>query len=277
MVKETSPFNRYYMNKIFYLALLFLLVKCGSSKNVTANQAAATALSYYTLQVYHIATNDQMNLVDNFLKSAYLPALHRGGIATVGVFKPIANDTATDKKVIVFTPYTSFQQFEKITQQLRSDITLEQNTPAYVNAPYNSPAYTRYETILLQAFKNMPTAEVPRLTGAKASRIYELRSYEGPTEKLYQNKVHMFNEGGEVPLFKRLNFNAVFYASVLAGAHMPNLMYMTSFENMADREAHWKSFGDDPEWKTLSKKPEYQNNVSHIDITFLTPTDYSDF
>jgi hypothetical protein len=123
----------------------------------------------------------------------------------------------------------------------------------------------------------MPAPAVPKLSSPKAQRIYELRSYEGPTEKLYRNKVQMFNEGGEVALFQRLNFNAVFYASVLAGARMPNLMYMTSFENMADRDAHWKTFGNDPEWKILSAKPEYQNNVSHIDITFLTATDYSDF
>lgn len=265
------------MKNIIYLVLLFSFVKCGSSKNVASGQKAAASLSYYTLQVYHVATNAQLNLVENFLKSAYLPALHRSGIATVGVFKPVGNDTATDKKVIVFTPYTSLQQFETITQRLQGDITLEQQSPAYVNAPYNSPAYIRYETILLQAFKDMPVAEVPRLTSAKSSRIYELRSYEGPTEKLYRNKVQMFNEGGEVVLFKRLNFNAVFYGSVLAGSRMPNLMYMTSFENKADRDAHWKAFGDDPEWKTLSKKPEYQNNVSRIDITFLTPTDYSDF
>jgi hypothetical protein len=265
------------MKKLLYLVLLFAFVKCGSSKNATGSQQAAPSLSYYTLQVYHLATNDQLNLVENFLKSAYLPALRRSGIATIGVFKPVGDDTATDKRVIVFTPYASLQQFEKIAQQLQGDITLEQNAPAYVNAPHNSPPYTRYETILLRAFKDMPAAEVPRLTGPKSNRVYELRSYEGPTEKLYQNKVHMFNEGGEVPLFKRLGFNAVFYGSVLAGARMPNLMYMTSFENKADRDAHWKAFGDDPEWKTLSKKPEYQNNVSHIDITFLSPTDYSDF
>ena len=51
---------------------------------------------------------------------------------------------------------------------------------------------------------------------------------------------------------------------------------MTSFANMPDREAHWKAFGADPEWKKLSSKPEYQNNVSHIDITFLRPATYSD-
>jgi len=58
---------------------------------------------------------------------------------------------------------------------------------------------------------------------------------------------------------------------------MPNLMYMTSFENRADRDAHWKVFSSDSAWKKLSAMPEYQNNVSHIDISFLYPTDYSDF
>jgi hypothetical protein len=87
----------------------------------------------------------------------------------------------------------------------------------------------------------------------------------------------MFNEGGEVALFKRLNFNAVFYGDVIAGSRMPNLMYMTSFENMTERDAHWKTFSDDPEWKALSSRTEYQNNVSKIDINLLRATDYSDF
>jgi cell fate (sporulation/competence/biofilm development) regulator YlbF (YheA/YmcA/DUF963 family) len=57
---------------------------------------------------------------------------------------------------------------------------------------------------------------------------------------------------------------------------MPNLMYMTSFENMQSRDEHWKAFGNDPAWKTLSAMKEYQNNVSHSDITFLRPTEYSE-
>jgi hypothetical protein len=53
-------------------------------------------------------------------------------------------------------------------------------------------------------------------------------------------------------------------------------MYMTSFDDMPSREQHWKTFGADPVWKTLSASPEYQNNVSHIDIVFLHPAEYSD-
>jgi len=266
------------MKKIVYLLLLFSFIKCGSSKNLASDSnSAAGGKSYYSLQVYHLTTNDQMTLVEDFLKTAWLPALHRNGITTVGVFKPVTNDTASDKKIMVFTPYKSLQQFEQTTARLQHDITLEQASPAYVNAPYNSPAFTRYETILLQAFDRMPAMETPKLTSDHAQRIYELRSYEGASDALYQNKVQMFNEGGEVPLFKRLNFNAVFYASVLAGARMPNLMYMTTFENRAEREAHWKAFSDDAEWKALSSKKEYQNNVSKADIFLMTPTAYSDF
>ena len=92
----------------------------------------------------------------------------------------------------------------------------------------------------------------------------------------FANKVQMFNQGGEITLFEKLGFHAVFYASVLSGAHMPNLMYMTSFENMAAREDHWKTFGADPTWKSLSSSPQYQHNVSHIDIVFLHPAPYSE-
>ena len=86
----------------------------------------------------------------------------------------------------------------------------------------------------------------------------------------------MFNAGDDVGVFKRLGFNAVFYGEVVAGSTMPNLMYMTTFENKADRDAHWDSFGSDAYWKELSSLPEYQHNVSKNVTIFLHPTEYSD-
>jgi NIPSNAP len=133
------------------------------------------------------------------------------------------------------------------------------------------------ENILTKAFSLAPFLNLPALTGPRSERVYELRSYESATEKIHQNKVKMFNEGGEIALFKQLNFNAVFYSSVISGSRMPNLMYMTSFENKADRDAHWKSFGSSPEWKKLSALPEYQNNVSKNEQIFLRATEFSDY
>lgn len=232
---------------------------------------------YYEITVYHFANNTQEKVLDNYLQNALLPALHKMNIKSVGVFKALSNDTAADKLIYVFMPIKSLDEVNVVASKLTADVTYQSAGQEYLNAVYSVPPYTRMETILLHAFPLAPKMNLPQLQGAKKDRVYELRSYESATEKIHVNKVQMFNEGGEIDLFKRLNFNAIFYAQVVVGSKMPNLMYMTSFENMQEREVHWKAFGDDTFWKKLSAMPEYQNNVSHIDITFLHPTDYSDF
>ena len=114
------------------------------------------------------------------------------------------------------------------------------------------------------------------MKGNVADKVYELRSYESATELLHQKKVNMFNEGGETEIFSRLKFNPIFYGSVIAGSKMPNLMYLTSFENMDERKAHWAAFGADDAWKKLSALPEYKNTVSKNETIFLRSTAYSD-
>jgi hypothetical protein len=143
--------------------------------------------------------------------------------------------------------------------------------------PSTNPPHVRLETIFMLAFRLAPRMKLPALKSPKNRRVYELRSYESATEALYRNKVKMFNEGGEIALFARLQFNTVFYAEVLAGSRMPNLMYLTSFENMEERNKHWKTFVDDPEWKKLSSMPEYRNNVSKADIILMRAAEYSDY
>jgi hypothetical protein len=81
--------------------------------------------------------------------------------------------------------------------------------------------------------KNLFKDVVPFMTGLYYGRAVKSRTNRD-SEKKYWKKVEMFNEGGEIDLFSRLNFNAVFYAEVISGPTMPNLMYMTSFENMED-------------------------------------------
>ncbi len=232
---------------------------------------------YYQIRVYHFTTPVQQAMLDSYLKDAYLPALHRQQINTVGVFTAIANDTAADKRLFVIFPVKSLKQAGELSSKIAKDNEYITNGKQYLDVNFETPAYTRMENILLKAFPLAPFMNLPKLSGPGAERVYELRSYESASENIFQNKVKMFNEGGEITLFKSLNFNAVFYASVIAGSHMPNLMYMTSFENMADRELHWKNFVSSPVWKTLSALPEYQHNVSHIDITFMRPASYSDF
>jgi hypothetical protein len=232
---------------------------------------------FYQLTVYHFKNPEQEKVLDNYFQNALLPALHRLKITNVGVFKSLANDTVADKLIYVFVPFKSLEMVTELPSKLKADAAYMSQGATYTDASYNDPPYSRMETILLHAFPSAPRMQLPSLQSAKKERVYELRSYESATEKKFENKVQMFNQGDEIGLFRRLDFNAIFYSEVIAGSKMPNLMYMTSYENKAAREEHWKTFVNDPYWKKLSSMPEYQNNVSHIDITFLYPADYSDF
>lgn len=231
-----------------------------------SNLFAAPASEYYKLIVYHFSNVSQEKLLDSFLAQQYLPTLHSNGFKQIGIFKPISNDTATDKQVVVLIGTSDLNKLIKPIQWSLSE-----------NASYKEPIYNRYEQFLLRAFKGMPLMKIPTDQSKKSERIFELRSYESPTEEKYLNKVHMFNEGGEIKLFNELQFNAVFYADVLFGSKMPNLMYMTSFDNLESRNEHWKAFGASSTWKKLSAMPFYQNNMSALHSQLMRSTPYSDY
>lgn len=108
------------------------------------------ASDFYKLIVYHYADSTQEKHLDDFLSSVYLPKLHKNGFTTIGVFKPIANDTAKDKQILVLLNH---EKLEKLSQPLQWGL---QELGSYVQ-----PIYTRYEQIFLCAFKEMPKMKVP--------------------------------------------------------------------------------------------------------------------
>lgn len=261
-----------------YLKILrtsLLLMLCLAVHTISAQEGNR---QFYQLKTYTFSTDKQVQQTDDFLKNAYLPALKRQNIENIGVFKPktyAPGDTL--QRTVVLIPFASLEAFEALEMQLLNDKAFQQDGADFINAAHDKQPYVRIGSILLKAFEDMPMLKPTTLQGERKDRIYELRSYQSPTVAYHQNKVEMFNAGGEVTLFDALGFNAVFYSSVLAGSDMPNLMYMVTFKDEASRDAHWKAFSDSPIWKKLAALPKYQDNVSHIDSTFLFPTDYSDY
>lgn len=229
----------------------------------------------FQIKTYHLDGADQEKQVDRYLKEAYIPALHRAGIEPVGAFKPIDQDTTSDRRIYVLIPYDSIDRLTKLPATLEEDEEYLKDGSSYINAPHDEPPYAYIESVIMKAFTEAPRIMSPDLTSPKSQRIYELRSYGSATEAINRNKVEMFN-AGEVEIFDRLGFNAVFYGNVLSGSEMPNLMYMTSFEDMESRDAHWDSFRSDSQWEELSSMDKYQNNVSWADIYLLHSTEYSD-
>jgi hypothetical protein len=247
--------------------------------NLSALAAALVSpKEFYQIKIYHLKNDDQEKIVDHFLKTAFLPALHRLKISNIGVFKPIADqkNESAERLIYVLIPFKSFGDFLALEKKLTSDQKFAADGGDYLNSTYSNPPYDRIESILLDGFDKHPKLTLPNLSSPKKERVYELRSYESHTERIAKNKVKMFNDGDEIGLFKRLGFNAVFYGEVISGSEMPNLMYLTTFENRADRDKHWAAFKVDDYWKKLSAMDEYKNNVSKSKIKFLYPTDYSD-
>jgi hypothetical protein len=252
-----------------YLCALALLL------TITAQAGAATGGDYYQLRVYTIENSLQESAMDQYLQEAYIPALKRAGIKDVGVFKTIEGRNDGQRLIVVFLPFSSMKQLEKVTGLLEKDNAFKTAARDFREAPYDKPPYQRLETTLMKAFSATPEYHRPELTSPASERVYELRSYQSATEELHRRKVKMFDEG-ESALFIQLGFEPMFFSKVIAGADMPNLVYMTCHENAEAQAANWASFRDHPEWLRMKVLDEYQNTVSQSDKWMLYPTDYSD-
>jgi hypothetical protein len=255
-------------------ALLLAMMSCDVSVDVSSDLSSGRDI--LQLKIYQYHSPDQEKLLDEYLGDALIPALHRAEIENVGVFKPI-QETDEDKKFIfVLIPYSSLEEFDDIPGILKQDQEYLVDGEDYIEAPHDAPPYDRIESMLLRAFSATPQLTVPDLESPRSGRVYELRSYHAATEKLYKRKVEMFDEG-ESELFIKLDFNPVFFGEVISSAHMPHLMYMTTFADTLAQQDRWNAFREHPDWLEMKEIEKYKNTVSHIDKYLLYPTDYSDY
>ena len=254
------------MRMIRFLLLLFIPLISEAQKPET-----------YILITWNYHTPQQEKVTEDFVKSAFMPALHRAKYKNIGVFKPIPSDTLLfGKRLHVLIPCKDPGALSFI-DGLLSDKQLRSDGATYLDAAPAQPPFDRKEITVLTAFSGLPRMELPKINSPLDNRVYELRSYEGPTELKYKAKVSMFNEGDEIGLFREIGMNGIFYGEVIAGSKMPNLLYMTAYADMATRDRLWKEFFNHPKWKQLLTITQYQNSVSKAEIFLLQPTTYSDY
>jgi len=238
---------------------------------MSAEKSTKENTEFYELRVYSLKTEGQQRLIEDYFKNALIPALNRLGSKNIGVFTELK--PALPTKVFAFIPYSSWDDFLRVEEKLAADAIYQQAGAAYLSAPATAPAYDRIESSLLKAFDHMPKMQAP----AQKPRIFELRRYEHASENAGKKKLEMFNDAGEIDIFKRLGFNPVFFGETLIGGMRPNLIYMLTFDDMEAHDSHWKSFVADPEWKKISAIPEYADAllVSRITSTMLSPAEFS--
>ena len=239
--------------------------------NAMENASPTATTEYYELRVYNLKDDVQQKLVEDYLKNAAIPALNKLGVKHVGVFTELK--PAGQTKIFVLTQYNSIVHFSAAEDSMAKDASLMRKGAAYLNAPATQPAYERIESSFLKAFTHFPTLTAPE----KKQRIFELRQYQSASEAAGKKKIEMFNDRGEIDIFKRLEFNPVFWGETVIGTQRPNLTYMLSFDDLAAKDAHWKEFGSDTQWHEISAVPDYADAllVSKITSTLLLPADFS--
>jgi hypothetical protein len=246
-----------------------------ASTLAAGNAAAADAAKNVILELRRIqlrnSSDNQRQRNSDFLKQQ-AAALERAGATPTGVFSStIASDGPF---LLVLSSYPSLAAVERVQTTLAADTEYQKALDAYNALPGLN--YQRMETSLLRAFDGHPNVTPPPNDGKRAARLFELRQYESNNSSTLKRKIKMFNDG-EIGAFQRAGAQPVFFAETIAGPRQPNLTYMLSYQDLADRDKVWKAFGADPEWQRLRTTPGLSDAeiVSNITNYLVSPLPFS--
>lgn len=106
-------------------------------------------------------------------------------------------------------------------------------------------------------------------------RVFELRTYTTHPGRL--DALHKRFREHTNRIFVKHGMSLIGYWTPSEGPTAGNtLVYILAYPSMAAREASWKAFREDPEWKKAQAESEADGKiVSNVESVFLTPTDYS--
>jgi NIPSNAP len=105
--------------------------------------------------------------------------------------------------------------------------------------------------------------------------VYELRVYHAAPGKLPE-LLARFREH-TIKIFDRHGMKSVAYWTPVDEPEKSNtLIYILYHPSREAAAANWKSFGDDPEWKSVHDKSEANGKlVDKVDSTYMVLTDFS--
>ena len=262
------------MNRRAFLAASGALAPLAVNPASAATSQRDDHQRYFELVHYHLPGRPNHTAVRDFYRDVAIPALGRLGIGPVGVFEVVYGPNSPSLYVLISHP--DLESVARTSERLLEDEAYREAGAAVLDPPAGEPAFVRRESSLLEAFSEMPTLEPPsEEMRANDARIYELRIYESHSAVAGKKKVEMFNEGGEIAIFRKTGLTPVFFGETVVGPLMPNLTYLLVFEDMAERDRAWQTFRDDPEWAALSQDPYYQDTVSNITSIILRPAPFS--
>ncbi|GAB3889797.1 hypothetical protein GCM10028825_25260 [Spirosoma agri] len=109
--------------------------------------------------------------------------------------------------------------------------------------------------------------------GKPSSKFYEVRIYH-PTPGKYAEIVDRFRQY-TTKIFEKHGMENIGYWTP-TDTSRKELIYILAYPSREARDASWKAFGSDPEWKAVVAKTEANGKlVDHVDQIFMTESDIS--
>lgn len=122
------------------LVLLFTL------SSYSFSQAQDGKRDLYELKIYHIANQTQEKMVDDYLKTAFIPAAHRAGLSNVGVFKPLSSEADAGKKFM----YCSRLKIQRLISNFRENSTRTKPIRMQAKIIFTLPTTILHSSVLKQ-------------------------------------------------------------------------------------------------------------------------------
>ena len=241
-----------------------------SALAMAAQGQTGSSREFYQLRRYSLKSGPQAKGMESYFGDALIPALARKGMGPIGAFKVDVGPETPAFYLLI--PSSRVEELVELDLRLAKDEDFLKAAEPFWNATAAAPAFQRVEISMLAAFEGWPRLTPPASAATKGKRIFQLRTYESPSEGEHVRKVEMFHSG-EFEIFVKAGCHPVFFGDTLIGARMPNLTYMLSFADQAELEAGWELFRNDPAWKKLSASPRYAYDqiVTNVTNLYLSP------
>lgn len=251
------------------------LVASASTEPVAQAPGGGRAPLLYELRRYHMHNGTMASRLGAYARDVLVPAFNRVGVAPVGLFNVALGGESPTLHVLI--PHADAASVATLDERLGTDAEYRKGAETIARLPSGDPPYVRCDSSLHAAVPTFPGIEKPVGAAAGPSRLFELRTYRSHSRPASRKKIEMFEQGGELAIFRRVGLDTVFFARDLVGAGLPSLTYLLVFADPAAREKAWDVFRQDPEWLKLRAQPAYADAeiVSGITATLLRPAEGS--
>jgi hypothetical protein len=254
----------------------FLVSACAAASllsSVSFAEPQGAAREWVELKSYVCSSAEKRDALLAVFDAALVPALNRQGAKKVGVFWSSAElnegNTNYNTTVFVVAAFPTLEALAASEERLLADAQYMKDAAPLFEAPMAAPLYDASSGSLLHAFATCP--QVTQVT-ASADRLLQLRIYNSYTIERNAKKISMFEQGGEIGIFRACGMPPVFFGHALAGDRLPNLTYMLGFANKDAKDAAWKAFRGHPDWLKLKADPQYKDTANKITNIVLRPS-----